>query len=106
MTTIIAEERLLFAIHDLEVGNEAQSRSEGFYDSWLRRPSVLSMVGTGPLEMRTGDRVFLLDGVPVPMVLRPSAGEDTFRVLGAALVHGAMHGEQFDKSKLKCITLV
>jgi hypothetical protein len=63
------------------------------------------MVGTGSLDMKKGDNVFLLAGVPAPMVLRPIEGDNAFRVVGPALVHGMMHGEIFKKYKLEDITL-
>ncbi len=50
------------------------------------------LAGSGPLDIRCGDEVFLLRGVPAPMVLRPTGG-GTYTVVGAALVHGLMHGE-------------
>jgi len=63
------------------------------------------MVGTGPLDMREGDEVFLLAGVPAPMVLRLVEGGNAFRVVGSALVHGMMRGEIFQVDKLEDITL-
>jgi len=63
-------------------------------------------VGTGPTEMRNGDEVFLIAGVPCPMVPRKNVGKDTFRVVGAVLVHGLMHGEAFKMDELQDITLV
>lgn len=70
--------------------------------------------GTGPLDVEEGDEVFLLAGVPAPMVLRPvirggieggeggegggQSGRDKYyyRVVGASLVHGVMNGEEFE----------
>lgn len=63
-------------------------------------------IGSGPRDMKIGDDVFLLAGVPVPMVLRKDKGKKSFTVRGAALVHGFMHGERFNSKKLEQITLV
>ena len=54
--------------------------------------------GSGPLDIRCGDEVFLLRGVPA--VLRPT-GEGTYTVVGAALVHGLMHGEGLSHGSFK-----
>ena len=56
------------------------------------------MVGSGPTDMQDGDEVALLGGVPTPMVLRRTwslSEQETFTVIGAALVHGIMHAEDF-----------
>jgi len=58
------------------------------------------LAGSGPLDIRCGDEVFLLRGVPAPMVLRPT-GEGTYTVVGAALVHGLMHGEGLSHGSFK-----
>ncbi|KAK4443393.1 heterokaryon incompatibility protein-domain-containing protein [Podospora aff. communis PSN243] len=50
------------------------------------------LIGSGPLGMELGDEVYTLQGVPAPMVLR-KLEDGTFVVVGAALVHGLMHGE-------------
>jgi hypothetical protein len=63
------------------------------------------IVGTGPLNIREGDEIFLLTSVPAPMVLRPIEGGNAFRVIGPALVHGIIHSEIFRVDKLKDITL-
>lgn len=73
-----------------------------------RRLLVLSsgLVGTGPLGMEHDDEVFLIAGVPSPMTLRRSPGEESFRVVGATLVHGLMRGEGFLAYKLGDVTLI
>jgi len=64
-------------------------------------------MGTGPEEMQSGDHVFLIAGVPTPMILRPTGGqESSFRVVGAALVHGVMHGQAFHAHKQGEVILV
>jgi hypothetical protein len=47
--------------------------------------------GTGLEDLRLGDRIFLLDGVHVPMALRPVGGDNKYRVVGAVLVQGLMN---------------
>jgi len=48
-------------------------------------------VGTGLEDLQPDDRIFLLEGVHVPMALR-SVGEDKkYRVIGAVLVQGLMN---------------
>ena len=51
-------------------------------------------VGSGPLPMETGDKIYSIAGVPIPMALRRCSGRSsrTFIVIGAALVHGFMRG--------------
>lgn len=63
-------------------------------------------VGSGPVNMKVGDEVFLLAGVPVPMVLYNHTGTASFMIRGAALIHGLMHGESFASKQLRQITLV
>ncbi|VUC36236.1 unnamed protein product [Clonostachys rosea] len=52
------------------------------------------LAGTGPLGVSVGDEVFLIPGVPAPMVLRRGDKADGMTVIGATLVHGMMHGEK------------
>lgn len=48
-------------------------------------------IGSGPASMAVGDRLMLLKGVAVPMVLRPvKEGYNEFRVVGPAFVPGLM----------------
>ena len=63
------------------------------------------LLGSGPLAMEVGDEVFLLKGVPIPMVLRKSETEDAFVIIGAAFVHGLMDGEG-DNSAAEIITII
>jgi len=46
--------------------------------------------------MEVNDEVFMLQGVPAPMVLRRTEGENTFSIIGPALVHGLMFHEAGD----------
>jgi hypothetical protein len=63
-------------------------------------------VGTGPLGIRLDDVIFVLGGVPAPMVLRPEQGSSSYRVVGPASVHGIMFGEDFAEYHMVDITLV
>jgi hypothetical protein len=65
--------------------------------------------GSGPLDLGEDDSVYRFDGVPAPIVLHPTADRDqraAFRIVGACLVHGLMHGEEFDEGNLETIILV
>ena len=64
------------------------------------------LIGTGPPEIRVGDEIYLLAGVPLPMALRRESTSNTFRVVGAVMVHGLMHAEGFEKSQLHDVILV
>jgi hypothetical protein len=57
--------------------------------------------------MVEGDMVALIPGVDVPMVIRVSLySSDSWIVIGPAVVHGMMHGDEFDETQLKTIVLV
>jgi hypothetical protein len=62
--------------------------------------------GTGPMEMQQGDEVFLIAGVPSPMMLRRSREESHYGVVGPTLVHGLMNGEAFEEYNLDWLALV
>ncbi|KAF2500878.1 HET-domain-containing protein [Lophium mytilinum] len=64
------------------------------------------LMGSGPLEMEQGDEVYLLAGVPVPMALRRNSGSGATSVVGAALVHGLMHGESFVEKETNDVVLI
>lgn len=68
--------------------------------------SLAAWLELAPLGMQNDNEIFLLYGVPVPMVLRRSREEGEFTVIGAALVHGLMHGEGFKVGSGGLITLV
>ncbi|KAI0107818.1 heterokaryon incompatibility protein-domain-containing protein [Nemania sp. FL0031] len=67
--------------------------------SSLRRGmlSNLGYIGLGPRETEVGDRIVLLQGSRVPMVVRQVA--QRLRIVGECYVHGVMDGEAFDESK-------
>ena len=63
--------------------------------------------GSGPENMMEGDRIVLLGGVPVPMVLREvDDGTGRFTVLGAAFVHGLMEDGGWEEGETRDIILI
>ncbi|KAK3312629.1 heterokaryon incompatibility protein-domain-containing protein [Apodospora peruviana] len=71
-------------------------------------------VGSGHLNLEADDEICLLAGVPTPMLLRPRQADGGgctdgdgpgYTVVGASLVHGLMHGEEFKSEQLKDIIL-
>jgi hypothetical protein len=64
------------------------------------------LIGTGPPEIKIGDEIFLLTGVPVAMALRREASNEILRVVGATMAHGLMHAEEFDKNEMSEVGLV
>jgi hypothetical protein len=100
--------RVLAAVKANERANQYLVRLHNKLVKDKRCPFVLStgLIGTGPPEMRVDDEIYLLSGVPVPMALRPESTSSTFRVVGAVLVHGLMHAENFKESELGDIILV
>jgi hypothetical protein len=64
------------------------------------------LVGTGPPEVEIGDVVYLLVGIPMPMTLRRKPTDEVMRVVGAALVHGLMHGEYFIREETSDVVLI
>jgi hypothetical protein len=72
-------------------------------------------VGTGPMEISVGDRIALVAGIAVPLVLRESqttlSGNDsseTCEVIGPAVIDGYMLGEagEMKSQNVETITLV
>ncbi|KAI1758537.1 hypothetical protein GGR53DRAFT_256343 [Hypoxylon sp. FL1150] len=68
-------------------------------DAIDRRPCITKngLVGLAPPDSVPGDRLALLQGGRVPVVLRQDV--DGYRLIGEAYVHGAMYGEMFDDQK-------
>lgn len=56
--------------------------------------TVHGHLGIGPHSSQAGDTVAILYGCPLPVILRKStAGEGEHELVGAAYIHGMMHGE-------------
>jgi hypothetical protein len=53
-------------------------------------------MGWCPENCIPGDFVTVLEGGPVPIILRPTAGDEQYVVVGDAYIHGIMDGEAFD----------
>ena len=64
------------------------------------------LIGLGPNSMAPGDKVFIILGKDVPIVLR-GAGEGRYRIVGEALVHGIMGGELMEQDpKIETLTII
>ncbi|KAI1274951.1 heterokaryon incompatibility protein-domain-containing protein [Xylaria sp. FL0933] len=61
------------------------------------------LVGLAPPDSVPGDRLALLQGGRVPVVLRPDI--DGYRLVGEAYVHGAMYGKMMDAQKVALIKI-
>lgn len=57
--------------------------------------------GLGPKSMQEGDEVWLLQGAPIPFILRLRQDEQRYTLVGEAYVHGFMHGEMLDIPNFK-----
>ncbi|KAI1291434.1 heterokaryon incompatibility protein-domain-containing protein [Xylaria venustula] len=61
------------------------------------------LVGLAPPDSVTGDKLALLQGGRVPVVLRQDV--DGYRLMGEAYVHGAMYGEMMNVQKVAVIKI-
>jgi hypothetical protein len=59
------------------------------------------MQGVGPLATSPGDMVAVINGTPMPFVIRYSEEKQGYELLGECYIDGFMHGEAFDGSKYK-----
>ena len=59
-----------------------------------------------PDKARSGDSIALLKGARAPLVVRRTANQSAWIVLGEAYIHGLIKGERFDASACVPITLV
>ncbi|KAI1194506.1 heterokaryon incompatibility protein-domain-containing protein [Nemania serpens] len=62
------------------------------------------LVGLAPPDSVPGDRLALLQGGRVPVVLRRDV-DGYYRLVGEAYVHGAMYGEMMDAQKMAIIKI-
>ncbi|KAF2017677.1 HET-domain-containing protein [Aaosphaeria arxii CBS 175.79] len=69
--------------HDFDQGGGKQRRLFSTQSNFL---------GTGPRSLKVGDEVWILNGGPVPYILRPQSNGN-YRLIGEAFVYGVMHGE-------------
>ncbi|KAI1191115.1 heterokaryon incompatibility protein-domain-containing protein [Nemania serpens] len=63
------------------------------------------LVGLVPPDSVPGDRLALLQGGRVPVVLRQNVDGDSYRLVGEAYVHGAMYGKMIDAQKIALIKI-
>ncbi|EGP83473.1 uncharacterized protein MYCGRDRAFT_96851 [Zymoseptoria tritici IPO323] len=56
------------------------------------------LLGCGAEAILPGDSVFIVPGSRVPLILRKQEGSARYRLVGAAYVHGLMHGQIMSKS--------
>ncbi|KAK3704889.1 hypothetical protein LTR37_013580 [Vermiconidia calcicola] len=68
--------------------------------------SASGRIGLGPTEMKPSDKVFIILGHRVPIILRDAA-DGGFRIVGDAYIHGLMNGEAMERNpKIETITLL
>lgn len=65
------------------------------------------LIGLAPPWALPGDRIFILQGGKVPVILRRTTGSDNgpHQFIGEAYVHGAMHGEMFDVQQCEMVQI-
>jgi len=104
MRTLCCLTRTMAAPNDLAVSRcmDRAYKDESIRDHFLSASLALAkegrclfvlengFVGSGPPNIRLGDQVFCLSGVPTPMVLRRVPSVNSYQVVGASLVHGLM----------------
>ncbi|KAI9154902.1 ATPase family AAA domain-containing protein [Paramyrothecium foliicola] len=64
----------------------------GFSDSRELFATSSGRLGVNPGGIEAGDEVWLIGGLHVPTILR-NLGDEIYKVMGCAYVHGIMHGE-------------
>ena len=73
---------------------------------WLVGRSFIMLdngfMGIAPLNIESGDLVYILDGAKVPFALKPANTKPThFKLLGECYIHGIMYGEVTQPKKNK-----
>ena len=65
-------------------------------------------LGLAPMDAELGDIIALLEGGPVPYILRPRIGEEAgcYELIGDAYIHGLMDGEGWKSDLLQEIVLL
>jgi hypothetical protein len=64
-----------------------------FYQHMTLFRTSSGLLGLGQPSLQTGDSLWIIQGVSVPMVLRNAIVEDRLTVVGPAYVYGIMFGE-------------
>lgn len=62
-------------------------------------------VGLAPRWAVRGDKICILQGGKVPVILRRTGEDGPYKFIGEAYVHGVMHGEIFDSDKCEQIII-
>jgi hypothetical protein len=84
------------------------NRIEGILMEYFAKRRVVrtsqGYIGLCNRYTEAGDRLALIDGVCVPVVLRPALG-GRWRIIGESYVYGIMHGELWssDKAQSLCV---
>jgi hypothetical protein len=81
--------------------------SESFRAAYVGRRlfrTQSNYLGIGPQSLKNGDKVWVVAGAAVPLVLRLS-GNGKWRLVGEAYVHGIMNGEVVDMRDRETITI-
>jgi hypothetical protein len=63
------------------------------------------LIGLVPEGAVAGDRVALLEGGKVPVVIRQCESSSDWRIIGEAYIHGVMYGEAFRPDKSHPISI-
>jgi hypothetical protein len=93
-------------------GSEIAAFNAGVYVSTMSRKLFRSegekWLGLAPMDAEAGDTIALLEGGPVPYILRPMIGEEAgcYELIGDAYVHGLMDGEGWEPDLLQEIILL
>ncbi|KAL6408274.1 hypothetical protein AUP68_08129 [Ilyonectria robusta] len=109
LTGIRGQKALLSALH-ISGWNLPGPESSAFFHRLsvmegrrMMRASDDGMFGIVPQAARVGDKIALLKGARLPIVLRERGSE--WAVIGEAYIHGLMNGERWDESKVGDIWL-
>lgn len=82
---------------DIDMYNENVflSRFKDTTESMARRliTTKKGQLGMGPCRAQKGDRICVLLGCSIPLVLRPREGKSSYEVIGECYLHGYMNGE-------------
>ncbi|KAK1783497.1 LOW QUALITY PROTEIN: hypothetical protein QBC45DRAFT_447497 [Copromyces sp. CBS 386.78] len=101
LQTLLNEDRGLF-IFSTEPNSRLPVLASNSDAETISIPTANGSAGTGPVDTQIGDVVFVLAGVPVPMILRPvplngsgQTGEQeevVYRIIGPAIVPAIVQG--------------
>lgn len=86
-----------------------QDLRKAFANAMRNRRMCISeggLLGIVPSYALAGDRICIIPKYPVPFVLRPAGGPDTYRIIGECYIHGIMHGEARDRVTIRPIKIV